>query len=64
VKHTDWLFENNTKLYLLPLGLTDKIYLDTNFESFKFIFNGKVEEYEKRHRRFKKTIVAKRTSHE
>jgi len=61
MKSTDWLFENGTKLYLLPLGITDKLYVDTPFESVKFIFNTKVTEYEIKHGRFKKKLVKKRS---
>jgi hypothetical protein len=56
MKYTDWLFENGTKLYLLPLKITDKLYQDNTFESFKYIFNEKVDRYEVMHAKFKKKV--------
>ena len=64
MKYTDWLFENGTKLYLLPLKITDKLYQDNTFESFKYIFNEKVDRYEEMHTKFKKKATNKRTAEE
>jgi hypothetical protein len=64
MKYTDWIFANGTKLYLLPLKITDKLYQDNSFESFKYIFNEKVDRYEEMHAKFKKKVTKKRTSEE
>ena len=50
----DWLYAEASKLLLLPLGITSKIYLDTHFEPMKIIFNAKVDDYDKKHKKYNK----------
>ena len=59
-----WLYHNNTKLILLPLQLTVKVYLETPFEAMKVIFNSKSDDYDKRCKSYTKLVVSKRRAGE
>ena len=56
----DWLYDNSTKLYLLPLGITDTVYRETKYAAFIHIYNNKVEEYHVRHMNFVRKVQDKR----
>ena len=52
----DWLYDNSTKLFLLPLGITDAVYRETKYAEFIHLYNNKVEEYHARYRSFVKKV--------
>jgi hypothetical protein len=41
----DWLYEDSTKLYLLPLEISSAVYRETPYEGFKIIYNAKIKEF-------------------
>jgi hypothetical protein len=60
----DWLYDSSTKLYLLPLGITEAVYRETKYVGFIHIYNCKVEEYHLRHRNLVRKMYGRRHNKE